>query len=355
LIGVLLAIFYGPAIISGMDSPPVIRFLAAGRLWRDFILPFNTPPSLDIPGGSLLYTAIGLRVWETGIGLIGRVGRDYPQKWLDDIAHYGIDRRGIHILPEVIDQRNFVAYTDPNKRHSDNPVAHFARLGLSYPKDLLEYSPPALTLDSRTRPTSLTFRLSDIPDDYLDATSAHLAPSDFLSHTLMPSVLRQGRVSTITLDPAAGYMNPAFWDDFPALLKGITALLTSEDKLRTLFQSRTTNLWEMVEGVGAFGCDIIVVKRGSAGQYLYEAATHRRWVIPAYPTKVADPTGAGDAFCGGFLAGFRRTYDPLEATLHGNIAASFVVESSGAYYALDTLPGLAEARLLALKDLVQRL
>jgi sugar/nucleoside kinase (ribokinase family) len=338
-----------------MDSPPVIRFLAAGRLWRDFILPFNSPPSLDIPGGNLLYTAIGLKVWENGIGLVGRVGSDYPQKWLEDMTRYGLDRRGIHVVPEPLDQRNFVAYSDANKRQNDNPVSHFARLGLPYPKDLLEYAPPPFALDSRTRPTPLTFRHSDIPNDYLDATSAHLAPSDYLSHTLLPTILRQGRISTITLDPAPGTMNPAFWDDFPALLKGITALLTSEARLRTLFQSRTTNLWEMIEGVGAWGCPIIVVKRGSAGQYLYETSTHRRWLIPAYPARVADPTGAGDAFCGGFLAGFRRTYDPLEAALHGNIAASFVVESSGAYYALDALPGLAEARLLALKDLVQRL
>ncbi|WP_322808043.1 PfkB family carbohydrate kinase, partial [Thermanaerothrix sp.] len=65
-----------------------------------------------------------------------------------------------------------------------------------------------------------------------------------------------------------------------------------------------------------------------------------------------DPTGAGDAFCGGFLAGYRQTYDPLAAVLHGNVSASLVIEGSGPFYALEALPGLAQARLEALRDAV---
>ena len=49
---------------------------------------------------------------------------------------------------------------------------------------------------------------------------------------------------------------------------------------------------------------------------------------------LADPTGAGDAFCGGFLAGYRQTYDPVQAVLHGSVSASLVVEGSGAFLCL---------------------
>jgi sugar/nucleoside kinase (ribokinase family) len=54
-----------------------------------------------------------------------------------------------------------------------------------------------------------------------------------------------------------------------------------------------------------------VIKRGSRGQYLYNGSSRTRWIIPAYPVQMYDPTGAGDAFCGGFLAGYRSSYDPL--------------------------------------------
>jgi sugar/nucleoside kinase (ribokinase family) len=337
-----------------MNTSPLLNFLISGQLRRNYILLNDGTALLDIPGGGLLNSAVGLAVWETGIGLIGRVGEDYPQEWLEQVTRKGFDCRGVHILSESIDLRNFIAYYDPETPQFDNPVSHFARLGLAFPKALLEYNDNPAQLDSRIRLTPLTLRLSDIPSDYLDATAAHLCPMDYVSHSLLPPTFRQGHISTITLDPSAGYMNPTFWDDITPLLTGITAFHVSEKKITSLFQGRSSDLWEMAETLAACGCELIVIKRGSRGQYLYESASHSRWIIPAYPGRVVDPTGAGDAFCGGFLAGYRRTYDPLQAALYGNISASLIIESSNVFYALDSMPGLAEARRLALKDLVRR-
>lgn len=337
-----------------MSTYPVLRFLIAGSLQRNFLITPQGKALLDIPGGSLLYAAAGLAIWEQGCGLIGRVGEDYPHQWLEEAARHGMDVRGIRILPEAIDLRHFIAYPDAESTSLDNPVAHFSRVGLPYPKSLLGYSPPEPTIDSRTRATPLTIRQNDFPADYLDATAAHLCPLDFLSHTLLPSVLRQGNISTLTLDPGEQYMNPTFWDDMPVLMNRISALLCSEEKLRSLFTGRSTDLWEMMETITSYGCEIVVTKRGNNGQYLYNGANRTRWSIPAYPAQVVDPTGAGDAFCGGFLAGYRATYDPLHATLAGNISAAMTLEGSRPLYALDALPGLAQARLEALREMVRK-
>jgi hypothetical protein len=43
----------------------------------------------------------------------------------------------------------------------------------------------------------------------------------------------------------------------------------------------------------------------------------------------------------------------LEGVLYGNISASLKLEGCGAFYPLDVLPGLAEARLSALKNMVR--
>jgi sugar/nucleoside kinase (ribokinase family) len=171
---------------------------------------------------------------------------------------------------------------------------------------------------------------------------------------LLPAVLRQAGFTTVTLDPSAGSMTPTYWDDMPAILTGLTAFLPSEVKLRALFHGRSTDIWEMVEALGAYDCEFIVVKRGGRGQLLYDSTTGAKWEISAYPARITDPSGAGDAFCGGFLAGYRRTYDPLQAVLHGNISASLVVEGSGPFYALDALPGLAEIRMEALRNSVRK-
>src|SRR5690606_38280027 len=124
-------------------------------------------------------------------------------------------------------------------------------------------------------------------------------------------------------------MHSVYWDDVSALITGLTAFLPSEEELRSLFHGRSSDLWEMAEALAAFGCEIIVIKRGERGQLLYDAQSRTRWEIPSYPSRMVNPTGAGDAFCGGFLAGYRRTYDPLQAVLHGNISASLTVEGNG--------------------------
>ncbi len=336
-----------------MESPPVLRYLVAGQLRRDYVIPPNGAALTDVLGGSLMYAAAGVAVWESGVGLIGRVGEDYPREWLERISDFDLDLRGVRVLPEAIDHRFFMAFPDLETRQTDSPVSHFARLNLPYPKSLLGYSPATPQPDSRTQPTRLTIRANEIPDDYLDATAAHLCPLDFLSHTLLPSALRQGRITTITLDPSAGYMNPVFWNDIPVIVKGITAFLSSEEKLRGLFQGRTSDLWEMAETIAGFGCEIVVIKRQARGQFVYDHAGHNRWMIPAYPAQVVNPLGAGDAFCGGFLAGYRSSYDPLRAALHGNISASLVVEGNSPLYPLDALPGLADARLESLRSSVR--
>jgi sugar/nucleoside kinase (ribokinase family) len=198
-------------------------------------------------------------------------------------------------------------------------------------------------------------RQSDIPADFLDATAAHLCPVDYLTHSMLPAVLRQAQFTAITLDPTPAYMNPTFWDHIPALVTGLTAFLPSEEETRALFRGRSDDLWEMAEALAAYGCEIIVIKRGLGGQYVYDGVGRKRWEIPAYPVKVVDPTSAGDAFCGGFLAGYRLTYDPLLAALHGNISASMTMEGSDPFHALGALPGLAQARLEALRSAAHRL
>jgi ribokinase len=149
-------------------------------------------------------------------------------------------------------------------------------------------------------------------------------------------------------------MNANFLNDLRSLLQGITAFLPSEEEIRSLFWGRTNDLWEMAETLASFGCENVVIKRGGRGQYVYEGATGKKWEIPGYPSRLVDPTGSGDSFCGGFLSGYAATLDPLQAAMRGNISASFSIEGSGAFYLLDSMPGLAGARLSSLAGLVRQ-
>lgn len=338
-------------------EPASPRFLIAGRITREYMILPSEKVVLDVPGGNALFAGIGAAIWEPEppIAIVARVGEDYPQEWLDSFNQRGLDTRGVRVLPQPVDVRSFLAYTSPNNRSTEDPVALFARLEIPFPKALLGYRSNNTQLDSRTQLQITSLRQGDIPVDFLDASAAHLCPVDYLTHSLLPAVLRQAEFTTVTLDPSPGYMNPTFWDEVPALVTGLTAFIPSEEEMCSLFQGRSSDLWEMAVALAAYGCEIIVIKRGEGGQLLYDAASATRWEVTAYPARVVDPTGAGDAFCGGFLAGYRRTYDPLEAVLFGSISASLVVEGTGPFYALDALPGLAQARLEAIRQSARKI
>ncbi|MDD5369920.1 MAG: carbohydrate kinase family protein [Anaerolineaceae bacterium] len=335
-----------------MPEIPPLRYLAAGFFRRDYLLPADGQAVIDAPGGNVIYAAAGMAVWENGIGLLGRISPDYPAEWIERFSQAGMNTRGVHRLADPLDLRYFFA-TESGAELEENPVAAFARRGFPFPKGLLGYHTTPPSLDSRTQLGPLSIRLGDIPADYLDAAAAHLCPMDYLTHSLLTPSLRHGHVTTITLDPAKGYMNPVFWDDIPSIITGLTAFLTSEEKLRNLFQGRSSDLWEMAATLASYGCEMVVIKRGGRGQYVFETGSNKRWILPAYPARVVNPTGAGDAFCGGFLTGWRRSYDPLRAALQGNVSASLTIEHTNAFHAFECMPGLAEARLMALSDMVR--
>ncbi|MBA3639138.1 MAG: hypothetical protein H0W53_07625 [Acidobacteria bacterium] len=67
--------------------------------------------------------------------------------------------------------------------------------------------------------------------------------------------------------------------------------------------------------------------------------------MPAYPAQVQDVTGAGDAYCGGFLAGYLITSDPVAAAQHGTVSASYVAEAVGALATAQPTRAEAQARL----------
>ena len=341
-----------------MDSiaeRPYPRNILAGQLRRDFVVLPNGEICLDVPGGNLLYAAAGFAVWDQSPppGLVARVGEDFPQEWIAEFSEHGFDVRGINMLDQSIDLRSFYAYRDPTQRVEEDPMGYFAALGQPFPKALLGYQPGSTEPDSRTRLSLTSLRHIDLIPEYLEATAAHICPVDYLTHSLLPAILRQAGFTLITLDPSSGYMTPSFRDDVASIVTGLNAFLPSEEEARALFHGRSTDLWEMAEILASYGCEIIVIKRGERGQLLYDSATRKRWEVPAYPVQSVDPTGAGEAFCGGFLAGFRRTFDPIQAVVHGNISASLVIEGQGPFYALESLPTLAQARLEALSQSVR--
>ncbi len=74
--------------------------------------------------------------------------------------------------------------------------------------------------------------------------------------------------------------------------------------------------------------EVVVVTRGKDGATLYTNGEEHH--IPTVPErKVVDPTGVGDAFRGGFLAGYARGFDWKLCGQIGSLAAVYCLEQQG--------------------------
>jgi sugar/nucleoside kinase (ribokinase family) len=334
---------------------PAPRDVFVGELRQQYTLTLEEDWIKDAPGGNVLYAAAGYMVWEKDHqpGLSARVGENYPQYWLENISQKNINVDGVVVLSRAIDLRSCVIYDDGLDGFVDDPVPYLTQHHLSLPQGLIGYDSQTLMPAGRRASKPTAIREGDIPKSYRTATGAHLCPLDYLSHNLLPAVFRQQGYSTITLDPGSLYMDPSHMGDIPALVTGLTAFLPNQEDLINLYKGRTTDLWEIAEDIGRYGCELVVIKRGISGSLLYDSTTGKKWDIRSYPARVKNTFGAGDAFCGGFLAGYRQTFDPLQAVLFGSVALSLMIEGYSPFYCLEAISGLADARLDYLQGMVR--
>ena len=112
-------------------------------------------------------------------------------------------------------------------------------------------------------------------------------------------------------------------DEIKEGLEGALALFVNKYELR-MIQKRTGLSTEQIKALTQFS----VVTLGEEGSVIYQGEKELR--IPVVtPNQIIDPTGVGDAFRGGFLAGYARGWDLEICGQMGAVAAVFCLEQEG--------------------------
>lgn len=177
-------------------------------------------------------------------------------------------------------------------------------------------------------PDQLAFRYEFLPASYRQAKALHYGihpetPNLKIAHDLH----RDNPEMIIAIEP--------FKDvDAPLLEAEVRAMLTAGQ----IFSPNIGEA-EMLVGQGApldlvcrlgqMGAEIVTLRMGGEGSLVYRHDTGEAWQIPAVPVKKVDPTGAGNAYGGGFIVGWVLTGDLKTAGLYASVAASFLVEQVG--------------------------
>lgn len=335
-----------------MRQNNIVSLLIAGELTEEFIIDLNGKARNQVAGGSGAYACAGARFWNDRIGLISRAGKGYPEEWLSQFRKKEINTHGVLRLAQDYDQRRHFFWRENDTFTNDNPILGYARYGLTFPHELLGYAPVKLeTIDQMWKNTSPRLNPT-FPQEYLDAKAAHIAPISFPAQVKLLNLLQKGSLNTITLSASDDAMIPEVIPELPGILSGLFAFFATEKQLVSLYKNKAWNVWEMATDLATMGASIIVIQRGDKGYWLYDRNSQKKYSLPFYPTRWIDPTGIKDVFAGSFLAKFKQEYTPIDAFLYSAAAASVAVEGTGPFYLLDSFPGLIEARVEVLKNML---
>lgn len=316
----------------------MLRLFTAGGMIIDNVVSPTGAVHRETLGGNAVYSAAGARLWLDAVGIVALIPRNYPLQWVELLRDVGINTEGISSCPEYVGCSEWFFYRDDGSR-ADRLYAEpgtFEGFGLS--GDHLDAAQvTAFEAFLRARSVNgLDFsafrrlhpvRTADVPESYREVQGVHLAPNDPVAQRTMAQDLRQkGRF--ITLDPgfhAAALPGTALHECLPLL----DAVLPSEKELRLMVPGVPHS--EGLAQLRRAGASVAVVKLAAAGALLDYGKHAGPVLIPVIPVNAIDPTGAGDAFCGGYLAGLLATADPVCAALCGTVSASFAVESYGPF------------------------
>ena len=276
----------------------------------------------DVLGGSANFFSAAASLF-CSVQMVGVVGSDYPLADLDFLAQRGVDLSGV----EQVDGESFrwsgVYSFDLNSRETTE-----TRLGV-----FADFKP---RIPDTFRQSEWVFLGNIHPD---------------LQHDVLDQVQRPKLVGMDTMN---------FWINDPStreslirLLGRVDLLMVNDTEARELTGDH--NLLRAARWIHEHGPAYVVVKKGEHGAILYT----RDYIFfaPGYPLEeVFDPTGAGDAFAGGFMGYLARCgdltpEDMRRAMVYGSALGSFAVEKFSVDRLRNLTAGEVQERVRAFRDL----
>ena len=297
-----------------------MSLLVVGSVALDSVAtPFGE--TADALGGSAVFFSVAGSILHP-VQVVGVVGSDFPLAALYALEQRGIDLSGV-----------------------EQAKGESFRWKARYSYDLASRE----TLETRLG-VFADFR-PKLPAKFRDAAYVFLGNID---PELQLGVLDQVKAPKLVACDTMNYWIQSKRDLLLELLRHIDILMVNGSEAREL--SGDWNIYRAAQWILQRGPKMTVLKQGEHGALLVDRAT--TFKVPAYPLQeVFDPTGAGDAFAGGFMAHLARNGDLSapnlrRAMVYGAAMGSFAVEAFGIQGFDKVTPADVRARVHAFKQLV---
>ncbi len=261
-------------------------------------------------GGSAVFFSAAATVFSP-VRVVGVVGDDYPLDRLDFLRERGADLSGI-------EERTGESFFWAGRYHYDLNT-----------RDTLE-----------TRLGVFADFQPKIPDSFRSSRHVFLGNID---PRLQHQVLDQVEAPEVVACDTMNYWISESRKEVLSLLERVDILMVNDSEARQLADE--PNLLKASRWIRDRGPRIVVVKKGEHGAILF--ADDWLFFAPGYPLEVVfDPTGAGDAFAGGFMGHIARTGsldadDLRRAVIFGSVMGSYSVEA----FSIDRFKTLREQEI----------
>lgn len=336
---------------ASVNNP--VQLIVFGEITRDFILTRDGKALADIPGGSALYFSIGAALWKReGIGVVSKVGDDFPMSKISFLSQFGIDQAGIRTLPYPLDNRAFHSGI-ANEKNSSSPPFQFLTKGNELPRALLGYDPKLKTKGKQLLNQS-NGNLK-IPPAYLRTNLAHFSSNQNAYQIALTALIQSkypGQISQFISEVPEDRKGKEI---LLAAFNSVYCIFIKKNTMRDLFTLDSTDNETLLKHAVNIKSEYVVLLLGEQGRVLLETRTNKKWFVPLYPIQSVNPTGKNHSFCGGFCTKVRENYDPVEAVLAGAVSSSLVASGVGLNFALDATQKLIETRFNRLRTLIRRL
>jgi bifunctional ADP-heptose synthase (sugar kinase/adenylyltransferase) len=258
--------------------------------------PFKT--EIKIMGGAATFASLSSSFY-THTSIVGVTGFDFP-------SHYR------EILDNRLDTKGIVTNLREKTFHYDSTF--------DYDLSHRTTNKTELNVIAHFEPT--------IPDEYRKSQYIYLANNDPIQNIKLLEFFPNPR---LTVCDTIEYWILNKRDEVIKMMSKVNGVVINDDEARLL--CKTANLIKCAKMIMSWGPQFMVIKKGEHGSLLFMDD----YIFPAaaYPMEeIVDPTGAGDAFAGGFIGylalqgNFKiRTFK--EAVVHGNVMGAFAVEDFG--------------------------
>ncbi|MEG8947451.1 PfkB family carbohydrate kinase [Rosettibacter firmus] len=248
-------------------------------------------------GGSITYISLAASYFTGPVSVVGVVGEDFDHKHIEMLENHNIDLEGLQIIKGEKTFRYGCRYHyDLNVR--DSLFTHL---------NVFEHFNPIIPEKKKKYPFIVLGNISP---------------------QLQLNVLDQLENPKFVVCDTMNYWIDGAREELLKVLKRVDVLIINDSEARLL--SKEPNLIKAAKIISAMGPKYLIIKKGEHGALLF--GEEMIFSAPAYPMEnIYDPTGAGDAFAGGFTGYLHKTrdlsFDNLKrAVIYGSIMASFCVE-----------------------------